>query len=371
MSENENSQKKRSGKTFGHLMSELDFDYCLQCGSCVASCPVGVLQLGEKGPEIAGGCISCGLCYSQCPQLVSTAEVAEHVFGEEFDQGDFGPFKRAYSAHAKNPEVEERGQDGGVITALLVSLLENNYIDGAVLTASGDEPWRPESKVAVDKEEIIESAGTIYTREPKILGVRNAIDVYGLEKIAVVGTPCQMRALRIMETSIGGLRNLSSRIKLLIGLFCFESFPYSNLKKVVEKELNRDLENVEKMDIEKGTFILYSEGKPNQELPVSSLKKHAAAPCKVCEDFAAELADISVGSVGAPSGQSMVLLRTARGMKAFDRALDLEPLELKPLEKTESGVKFVGKISSNKKERAQTEIEERKEANQSLPPNVD
>lgn len=351
-------------------MRELDFDFCLKCGTCIASCPVDSLQLEEEGPSLNGKCIACGLCYSQCPQFVSTEESGEQVFKEDYISDGIGVFEEGYSVLAKNSEISEKGQDGGAITALLTSLIEEGFIDGAVLAGIGDEPWNPEPKVAVTGDEIIECAGTIYTRAAQSLGVEEAVKDYGLKEMAVVGTPCQIRALRRMTFSDIPIRKLGSKIKLLIGLFCTEAFPYPDLKKFVEEEMNTDLEEIKKMDIDKGNFILYLDGENQEETSIGSMKKYASTPCHVCDDFSAELADISVGSVGAPSGHSAVLLRTQVGIEAFERAQKSENLEYESIEDVKPGIGLIEKLSSKKRDNAHEEIENRKEDELPLPPNA-
>lgn len=357
-------------KAFGHLKKELNFDFCLGCGACVASCPLESLRLGEGGPSLKGKCVSCGLCYYQCPQFVSSDKVAKRIFGEESESEDIGVYEKIYSARANDAEILERGQDGAAITALLVSLLEEDFIDGAVVTASGSDPWCPETRVTVSRAEIIEGAGTIYTRGPIILGVKDAVDLYGLSKMALVGTPCQIKAPRRMELEGRAQRRLGSKVKLLIGLFCTEAFSYPSIKEITEKKLGVNLKDVRKMDIDKGKFIVYSKEGSNPELSVSSLKQYATTPCKVCCDFSAELADVSVGSVGSPSGYSTVISRTPVGVEAFELAQGTGVFEAKPIQEVKPGIGLVRKLSLRKKKEARAEIEERRKDGKSLPPNT-
>lgn len=50
-------------------MPFFDKNKCVKCGSCVRSCPMGVLRLGDDGPETIPGrrCISCMHCAAICP----------------------------------------------------------------------------------------------------------------------------------------------------------------------------------------------------------------------------------------------------------------------------------------------------------------
>ncbi|KXA94883.1 hypothetical protein AKJ37_00050 [candidate division MSBL1 archaeon SCGC-AAA259I09] len=281
-----------------------------------------------------------------------------------------GIYKNAYSARTKIPEVEESSQDGGVVTSLLVSLLEEGFIDGAVITGVGEEPWKPEPRVAISREEIIENAGTIYSPSSVLKGLREAVDNYDRENLAVVGTPCQVKGLRRMKTANRRANKYGSRVKLLIGLFCMESFPYENVVKIVEDELGLKISEVTKFDIEKGDFIVQT-GDQEKTIPVGELKDFMSSFCRVCLDFAAELADVSVGNVGVPSGYNAVLTRTDVGEEAFQRTIEAGDLESEPLENVKPGLGLIEKLSNKKKQGRKEEIERRKESEEPIPPSAE
>ncbi len=48
---------------------KIDKETCIGCGSCVGSCPMGCIKIGDDGKaEIDQTiCISCGTCSSVCP----------------------------------------------------------------------------------------------------------------------------------------------------------------------------------------------------------------------------------------------------------------------------------------------------------------
>ncbi len=368
MAGNNNTKDNSQEKAFKDLRAELDFEYCLSCGACIAACPLGSIEFENGKPKLTGECTSCGMCYYQCPQFKNTNEVSEILFEGERKSESIGEYREAYSARASESDILEEGQDGGVVTALLAALLEEGYIDGAIVTVSGDEPWKPVPKIATTKEEILEGAGTIYSRGPIVTGVKEAIEELGLEKLAVVGTPCQMRAFRRMEQGQRSLQKIRSKVKLLVGLFCTEAFSYPNMIKIVEEELGMNIEEVEKMDITKGNFTVYSNTGSEESIPVKELGKYATEACHVCDDYSGELADISVGSVGAPGGYSAVLTRTDIGAEAFATARETGAFEAEPLNDVKPGLGLLEKLSSRKKEGNREEIEKRREEGQSLPP---
>ncbi|MEA3488694.1 MAG: coenzyme F420 hydrogenase/dehydrogenase beta subunit N-terminal domain-containing protein [Euryarchaeota archaeon] len=70
---------------------------------------------------------------------------------------DWGVWKRAVAAKVSDERIHEKAQDGGVVTAILLYLLEAQLIDGAILTGK-EEDGMPIPMVATSKEEIISAA---------------------------------------------------------------------------------------------------------------------------------------------------------------------------------------------------------------------
>lgn len=362
---------KETKKIFSHLRREVHFDLCTNCGACVASCPLGSLALEEGRPALKGRCTACGLCYEQCPQISTDREIAERVFGEKLESDSIGFYEKAYSAQTKLSDVQMNAQDGGVVTTLLISLLETGFIDGAVVVGVGEEPWRPEPRVATTREELLECAGTKYSPAPSLAGVREAVDYYSLEELALVGTPCQIKAFRQMDTGKKPALRITSSVKLAVGIFCMKTFPYEGFfKKVIEDQLDLDLSEIAKFDVHGGNFIIYREGKPKRELGLEGLTQFAFLPCRTCSDFTSELADISIGSVGSPAGYSTVLVRTPVGTQAFDQATRIGGLKVESLDNDGPELEKLRKVASKKKSDTEKEIQVRRRKGELLPPRL-
>jgi coenzyme F420 hydrogenase subunit beta len=344
--------------------------FCLGCGACVASCPFSVLAMVDERPKLVGKCELCGICYFQCPQLVNQRKLESRVFGRNVTAAEtIGINQRAVSVQTSDHEIRTRCQDGGAVTSLLASLLEAGFIDGAVVTAS--DGWRPVPKVATARAELLECAGSKYSRGEVLLGLRDAIDLYSCERIAVVGLPCQIKAVRRMQTSELAAYRLTDAIKLCIGLFCAKAFPYERFfKNVIEGQLNIKLAEVAKFDIKKGRFLIYRRRKPRRELALDALEQFMDVPCKLCPDFAAELADISIGAVGSPLDRSTVLLRTRVGVEAFELAERAKAFDVREIEAVKPGIKVVKRLSTSKKRAAREEIERRRKLGKPLPPRL-
>jgi coenzyme F420 hydrogenase subunit beta len=358
-------------KIFAHLLKEVIMPgYCLGCGACVATCPYDCLEIKNEKPALKKRCELCGICYFQCPLVYDQKEVEKIVFGKNAPPEEpAGIFANVFSVRAKDEVIRNRAQDGGAVTALLVSLLEMNYIDGAIVMGVGNGPWKPLAKVAEDKAEIINCAGSKYSLTPIFLGLKDATDMYSKERLAIVGLPCQMKAMRQMRFAPFKNDRISDSIKLTIGLFCMENYSYEDFfTNFIEKKLGIDPNEITKIDIKKGILIVSVKDKPSREVSIKELDPFVTQSCRICPDFCAELADISVGSTGSPPGYSTVVLRTPIGIEAFEKVRNANVLEIQPIDAVKPGMKSVRRLSERKKSSSQKELEQLRLSGKPLPP---
>ncbi|MGB4362713.1 MAG: coenzyme F420 hydrogenase subunit beta [Methanothermobacter tenebrarum] len=271
-----------------------------------------------------------------------------------------GKYKEVFAARSTDKEILKIAQDGGIVTGLLSYALDEKIIEGAVVAGPGDEFWKPQPIVAMTSDELKAAAGTKYTFSPNVWMLKKAVRQYGIEKLGTVGIPCQLMGIRKMQTYPFGVRFLADKIKLLIGIFCMENFSYSSLQTFISEKMGLSLELVEKMDIGKGKFWVYTQDDV-YTLPLKETHGYEQAGCKVCNDYVAELADVSTGSVGTPDGWSTVFLRTDTGESIFKDALEAGLFETKPIEEVKPGLGMLEKLASQKKEKAEKTVAERKE----------
>jgi coenzyme F420 hydrogenase subunit beta len=359
------TQQVDKPKIFGNLLTEvIRTNLCVGCGGCAAVCPVDIIQMNDELPTMMGKCILCEYCYFQCPVTdTSIEDIETKIFGRSRTTDEsFGIYQECYSAKTKLYDIAQVGQDGGIVTSLLSYALqkkeknqeENEYtIDCAVVSGVSDKiPWKAVPKVAVDQADLLKNAGTRYTTNPTMLGLYSAVVEYGMNNVALVGTPCQVKALRKTQTHNHGALKLGDKVSLVIGLFCMESFNYSDLiENFIVKQKNIDLNKIAKFQIKKGKFKVETDGETRQEVvnvPISEVKPYARSSCHICNDLTAEFADISVGSIGSPEGWSTVIIRSKKGKAIFEEACDAGFLEKKPLDEVKPGLKVVEKISTIK-----------------------
>jgi coenzyme F420 hydrogenase subunit beta len=344
-------------KLFGSLISDvLNRDLCTFCGACVASCPVYILQMQGEKPTMRGKCELCQVCYYSCSAAeFPRDEVEKSVFGRARNADEpIGIYKSIMNGRSTRPEILRKAQDGGVVTSILGDALDSGKIEAAVVTSIDRKvPWKSVPFVAVNYGDLLNAAGTKYTPSPTLIGLMSAVYEYAKQKVAIVGTPCQIRSYRRMQTSLYGARKLAEKVSLAIGLFCMESYRYDQFLGDYVQSKDIDLNKVEKFQIKRGKFRVYVQGQEVLTVPIKELDEFVRSSCKVCEDFTAEFADISVGGVGCPEGWSTVVARTTRGQEFLEEAGKGGWLELKPTDPGKHGMEQVLKISASKKARIQ------------------
>jgi coenzyme F420 hydrogenase subunit beta len=277
-----------------------------------------------------------------------------------------GTYKEAFSARATDKEIQKVAQDGGIVTALLSYALDEKIIEGAVVAGPSEKAWQPEPLVALSSDEILSAAGTKYTFSPNVWALKKAVRQYGLEKVGTVGIPCQIMGIRKMQSYPFGTRFIADKLKLVVGIFCMENFPYASLETFISEKLNSSPELTEKLDIGKGKFWAFTQD-DKLSLPLKETHGYEQAGCNICKDYTAELGDVSTGSVGAPDGWSTVLARTEAGNTIFTQAVEAGVIETKDITNVKPGLPLLEKLSNSKKSKAQEEIKVRTEMGLPVP----
>lgn len=321
-------------------------EICCKCGTCEAFCPK--IEHKENRPTLTEYDPLCGLCFAYCPRtFLDMPDLESRLFGRARSEEEaLGVYIKAVSAQAS--PVQGKAQDGGVATALLVHALKSGMIDCAVVT-DRDEQWRTVPKVATTAEEILAAAGTKYTISNSVLGIKEAI-MKGFSKIGFVGTPCQIQALRKVKTLEEPYEFGQEKIALLVGLFCMENFDYDTLMDgLVKSKFGLEPTDVARFEIKKGMFRVIDKAGLAHEVKIEETDAFTFKGCGPCFDFASELADISVGSVGSGEGWSTVLTRTDVGERLYASALAAGAVQEKAI--SEKGLALAKRLAANKGKR--------------------
>jgi len=332
---------------------------CTLCGACVGLCPyfrVNRLRGTIQRLDICD--LDEGQCYQYCPRTYTDIDaICQQVFGVAYGEENvgIGIVTDVFLARSRDEEILKKGQDGGTVTTLLWAAVEERIIDCVVETKMSDDK-SPSGFLARNKEELLQCAGNSY--EPgATLETLNRIPIDSNEKVAVVGLPCQVTAVRKMRTYPARNRIDMDNVKLVIGLFCGWSLSTGSFHKFLQQ--NCDLSEVVKFDIPHHpahTFDVYTaSGKKSFEL--DEIRKFINPACSYCCDMTAQFADISVGSGRTMfRGWNTVIVRTSNGAELMVRAKERGMLETQPI--PDESLNHLKEAALNKMKRAIRSITE-------------
>lgn len=185
-------------------------DLCTSCGACAYVCPKKCITMGENELGIIypimddTDCISCKLCHKVCPILTPLKPHEP---------------KKAFAAWSSDKEERRTSASGGVAAEVYKEALRECYhIAGAKqnedFTVTLHASDKAESiKDFKNSKYVFSSAYALYPEIKDLLGQG--------EKVAVIGLPCQIAALRRIFRDNENL--------LLIEVVCHGTTPHSYL----------------------------------------------------------------------------------------------------------------------------------------------
>jgi len=172
----EKIKKAAEGKDFFALERDvIDAGACISCGACEAVCPDHCVKVIDQRPELSNECSKekCFECYLACPRTSLPQLLFEEMIfnGTKLVQG-IGKCLNIYAARAADTHIHEKGQDGGVVTALLTYALDKGIIDEVISVGKGPEPWKPTPYVSTVANDLKRHSGTIYSHSTSIPKLR-------------------------------------------------------------------------------------------------------------------------------------------------------------------------------------------------------
>lgn len=363
---------------FDNLKTEvIEKGICGRCGGCISFCSansIDALEMGIDGlPRYSDQekCLDCGLCYLVCPQIKILNEEVKEEFGWK---EPIGQYLDIFSVRTTDDEILDVATDGGFVTSLLINMLENHEIDGAIVSQKTGLFSR-QPIVATTREELISAAGSHFDESPNLKEVGDNYSSYisviktldkastkKFSKLAVVGTPCQINTIRKMQV-LGIVP--SDIIIFTIGLFCLQCFSLDDLmQKDFAQKHHLALDDISNLNI-KEQFMLQMKSGITINVPLSEIETIARPACLVCETFSNEFADVAVGGLASPHGYTTVVVRSIAGKKMVADALynrviehcDAENIHKSDVDKLKK-LALIADFSNMKRERGKSYLEQ-------------
>ena len=331
---------------------------CTGCAGCVVTCPHDVIgyehEEGKYKPfhieEELGldNCIhgekGCTTCTRACPRFRKWEESADmHLFGRTREPDEMsGIWRQLLLTRAVDTEEHTKGQDGGFVSAMLIWLLKNDYIDGALVSGvEEDDKWKAKPAVVTNREEVLATAGSRYTYCANPLALPEAKEK-GLSRLALVGMGCQTSSPPVMWDRKAG--KVSKPFLFNIGLLCSKTFDDAIFPELFEAKYGLKKEDMVKMNI-KGAFQIWMKDGSFHEIDLKECHGWTRTGCKNCPDFAAEHSDIATGGIGKDNDWTLTIVRTALGEEVINRMIADNVIIARPAQEDEVAMKLLRTLS--------------------------
>lgn len=214
-----------------------------------------------------------------------------------------GSFNSCHAGYSASSGVRANASSGGIVSSILIYLLETQRIDGAVVSrlSTKSSGLQPETIIATTAREIMDYAGSVYVDIPVLKTLRKLPDFKG--KVAFVGLPCHLKAIEVMCRKN---KVLQDQIAYKIGLFCGNNVRLTLYKRLF-RERNIDESKVLRVSFKRQHFtgVMHVSMKNSDDIQIPfnhfnvyrMLGFHLKRSCIHCTDHTAERADFSVGDI--------------------------------------------------------------------------
>ena len=269
-------------------------------------------------------CTDCGISRTDNPKRCGEAcqfikpnypalETQVHGRARDFSRPDelhFGPFIKMLRAGLKNPSTG--AQWTGITTRIGERLLETGAVD-AILTMTEDpeDRWKP-LPIIIDKASDMAKCRGMRMGYAPLLSLLEPAIAKGYKKMAVIGIPCQVYALRALEKELG-LEKL-----YVIGTPCSDNTTTENFHHFLSL-ISSEPEEINYLEFRADYHVevRFKSGKkkeiPFLQLPLSTLPNDFfPLTCRTCVDYTNVLSDITVGYMGG-QGEQWLIVRNERG----------------------------------------------------------
>lgn len=319
---------------------------CTHCGTCVGLSR-GQLRMEDTpyGPRPVPTQDHVDLpdaAVTACPGLqIPYPDLQQSVFGSDPENWLAGHYREAYIAYAAEEAVRRQGASGGVISQVLIYLLETGQVDGAIVVQQGvPRPWEAAPVIARNRAEVLAASQSVYAPIPVNMILDEIRDFDGT--LAYVGLPDQVAAIRQLQR----LNNPSVQaIKYILGPYVGTNMVFEAVRSFLRSQGVKDSEQIARLRYREGEWpgYLYIKLEDGREFKAEKFYYNYLIPffittgTMLAVDFTNELTDISVGDAWNPKyeslgqGFSVAIARSEAGQSILEQMRDDGMLSLEPI----------------------------------------
>jgi coenzyme F420 hydrogenase subunit beta len=331
---------------FKKLKKEVvDQGLCSHCGTCIAlSGGTLAAKRSTEGvvPDGPDETMVEDSVYKACPgKGLDYPALNNHAFGRLPEQWLIGNYVNTYIGYSSDEAIRRAGASAGVITHLLIYLLESGEVDGVIASRLSREiPYQPETIIAKTREEIISCAQSIY--QPVAVNQVLEETQHFKGKLAYTGLPDQVASIRYLQmTNHPTVKNIS----IITGPYVGINMQLGAIRSFLKSNGFKSLDDITKLDYRAGEWpgYLQIETKSGKTLKAEKFYYNYLLPFFVTNhsllsvDFSNELTDISVGDAWHPKyekegkGFSVVVARNEKGREVLRQMQNQSLLHLEEI----------------------------------------
>ncbi len=250
-------------------------------------------------------------------------------------------------AWAKDKAIQEKGETGGVVTALLKYMLESKTVDAIYAMRKGVDIYDAQPALITDPKEVIQTAGSLHCGTllvPKQL-TKCVLSADPKMKIGVVVKGCD--AMAMYEMAKRGQINLDNIV--MIGVNCGGTVKPTMARKMIKEKFGVDPDTVVKEEIDKGQFIIKIADGSHKGISMDELEEQGYGRrnnCRRCKMKVPRQADLACGNwgvIGDKAGKTtFVEVCSEKGALVMNQATSAGAIESQPA--PEKGKEIRGKV---------------------------
>ena len=346
----------------GHPLSQIR-NLCVGCGACEGVCLQNAIEFKldlrdyiYKPVVDFDRCTLCMKCVKVCPSI-------NNEFIKPIYRSMLGRHIKFFTGFSKNHNIRKNGASGGIITALLLFMLDRKLVDDVIISKM-NRKGRTKSFITNSKETILSAQGSIYFQTFTGKLIKEVLRRND-KRYAIVGLPCQIEAFRRAENLFP---SFPAKKCVYLGLMCNHINVFWYLGYLVKHYFKENYEDVVEISHRKGAWpggITLKTAHKSIHISLDefwrgfpSLNFCSPLGCLFCADHTNVLADISVGDAWLPEvmkkdkiGTSIIIARSRRGLEVLRKAQKENAIEL-----TEISIKKVLKSQPIKEKRLRASI---------------